>query len=166
MANLGTIQNTGSAADGADPDGDGWTNSDERPAGTDPNDRASALKIDQIQARGDDMVITFKTVSGKTYAIMSSSSLEPNLWEVARTQGLPQENIRGDGGMMQITDTDGALHPRRSGIEESDIAGAVQFLPVIERAAGEQSHAGRIHHLGGTSAVFRVGNGDPEKREG
>jgi len=71
LANLGTIQNTGSAADGADPDGDGWTNSDERPAGTDPNDRASALKIDQIQASGDDMVITFKTVSGKTYAIMS-----------------------------------------------------------------------------------------------
>ena len=60
-----TISNSGNAADSADPDGDGMTNAQEFAAGTNPTSAASVLKITQMQSSGNDMIISFPTVSEK-----------------------------------------------------------------------------------------------------
>ena len=98
LANFGTTANTGPAADTADPDGDGMTNAQEFAAGTNPNDRSSVLKINQLQLSGADYVLSFQTVAGKTYRLERSTTLQSGSWTTV------QDNIAGNGGVMQITD--------------------------------------------------------------
>ena len=105
--NFGTTTNTGNAADNADPDGDGWTNAQEFISGTDPNSRTSRLKIDQIQASGNDLVLNFPTIAGKTYRVESSDTLSADSWIPVR------DGIPGTGNLVQITDAGGAGHTRR-----------------------------------------------------
>jgi lysophospholipase L1-like esterase len=107
LANFGTINNTGSAADSADPDGDGSTNTQEFASGTNPNSRSSLLKIDQMQASGNNMVISFPTVGGKIYRVERSDTLQSGSWTTV------QNNITGTGSTMQVTDTGGAVQPKR-----------------------------------------------------
>jgi fibronectin type 3 domain-containing protein len=107
LANFGTIQNSGDAADTADPDGDGSANAQEFAAGTDPNDRASVLKVSQMQASGNDMVVSFPTVVEKTYRVERSDTLQVGSWAVVL------DNIAGTGGVIQVTDAGGAALPRR-----------------------------------------------------
>jgi alpha-glucosidase len=107
LQNFGTIDNTGNAADGADPDGDGMTNAQEFTSGTDPNSRVSLLKINQIQASGSDLVVSFATVTGKTYRLERSDTLQAGSWATV------QDNIAGSGSMVQITDANAAAQPKR-----------------------------------------------------
>jgi autotransporter-associated beta strand protein len=107
QANFGTIENSGKAADNADPDGDGWTNAQEFAAGTDPNNRASVLKISQMQANGNNMIVGFPTVAGKTYRLEYSGTLQSGSWTAV------QDGIAGTGGTIQVTDTGGAAQPQR-----------------------------------------------------
>jgi hypothetical protein len=107
QANFGTIANSGDAADGADPDGDGLANAQEFAAGTDPNSAASALRVSQIQATGNDLVVSFATVVGKTYSVEWSDTLLNNSWTVL------QSGIAGTGGLVQITDPNAAAQPKR-----------------------------------------------------
>ncbi|MEI7911727.1 MAG: thrombospondin type 3 repeat-containing protein [Verrucomicrobiota bacterium] len=95
------------AADSADPDGDGWTNAQEYASGTNPNDRASLLKINKMQRSGSDMVVGFTTVIGKTYRVERSDTLQTGSW--IKVQG----DIPGAGGTVQVADTGGAAQPRR-----------------------------------------------------
>jgi alpha-L-fucosidase len=96
---FGTSDNSGTAADNADPDGDGWTNAQEFAAGTDPNDRTSRLKIGQVQSSGSGMVVSFPTTSGKTYRVEYSTSLQSGSWTSV------QDNIAGTGSVVQVTDS-------------------------------------------------------------
>jgi hypothetical protein len=105
--NFGTTANTGNAADNADPDGDGWTNAQEFTSGTDPNSRTSRLKIDQIQTSGNDLVLNFPTVAGKTYRVERSETLADDSWTTV------QGGISGTGNLLQITDTGGSGHEKR-----------------------------------------------------
>ena len=107
LAHFGTTSNTGNAADSADPDGDGWTNAQEFASGTDPNDRTSLLKVDQMKTRGSDLLLSFPTVSGKTYRVERSDTLQAGSWTTV------QANIPGTGGTVQVTDTAGAAQPKR-----------------------------------------------------
>jgi autotransporter-associated beta strand protein len=107
LAHFGTITNSGNAADNADPDGDGMTNAQEFAAGTDPNSRASVLKIAQMQKNSSDMLLTFPSISGKTYRIERSDTLQANSWTTV------QDNIAGTGNTINITDVSGAGQPRR-----------------------------------------------------
>ncbi|BCU79546.1 LamG-like jellyroll fold domain-containing protein [Luteolibacter sp. LG18] len=107
QANFGSITGTGNAADGADPDGDGWTNAQEFASGTNPNDRASLLKLTQVQANGNDMRLRFPTVNGKTYRVERSDSLLQGSWTIVKN------NITGTGEELEVTDNGGATHLRR-----------------------------------------------------
>lgn len=105
LANFGSIQNSGSAADDADPDGDGWTNASEFISGTDPNNRASLLRITALQPSGNNLLVTFPSVSGKTYRVERSDSL--GAWTPV------QNNIAGTGNPVTIQDAGGAEQSRR-----------------------------------------------------
>ncbi len=107
LIHFGTTSGTGDAADSADPDGDGWTNSQEFISGTDPNDRTSLLKVTQMQASGNDIQLGFPTVNGKTYRLERSGTLLNGSWTPV------QENILGSGAEIQVTDTGGANQARR-----------------------------------------------------
>ncbi len=105
--NFGTVANSGNAADSADPDGDGWLNEQEYVSGTDPNNRASLLKIDPMQPSGNDMILNFASVLGRTYRVERSDSLLDSSWTTV------QDDIAGTGGPIQITDISGATQTRR-----------------------------------------------------
>jgi fibronectin type 3 domain-containing protein len=107
FANFGTASNTGSAADGADPDGDGLTNAQEYNAGTDPKSAASVLKINQVQPSGSNLVVSFATVAGKTYSVERSDTLQSGSWTAV------QSGIAGTGSTVQVTDANAATKPRR-----------------------------------------------------
>lgn len=113
LSNFDTIDNAGDAADDADPDGDGFTNAEEFLACTDPNDRTSRLQISSIAVTGNDFVISFPTVSGKSYTVEWSNTLQVGSWNIVETNSIPQENIAGTGGNIQVTDTNGSLETRR-----------------------------------------------------
>jgi glucuronoarabinoxylan endo-1,4-beta-xylanase len=104
---FGTPSNSGNAADSADPDGDGCTNAQEFASGTDPTNRASCLKINQMHASGNDMVLSFSTVTGKTYRVERSDTLQSNSWTTV------QDNIAGTGGTVQVTDSNGVGKSKR-----------------------------------------------------
>jgi len=107
LAHFGTVANSGNAADAADPDGDGMTNAQEFAAGTDPNDKSSVLTITQIAASGNDLVVSFTSMVGKTYRVDCSVTLQNGSWTTV------QDNIVGTGGVVQATDTDGAAQSKR-----------------------------------------------------
>jgi lysophospholipase L1-like esterase len=113
LANFGTIANSGNAADSADPDGDAWANAQEYASGTNPNDWASSLKISQLQASGNDLVVSFPSVAGRTYRVERSDTLQNGSWQTVLTNGVPRDNIAGTGGTIQIIDTGGAIPQKR-----------------------------------------------------
>jgi len=104
---FGTASNTGSAADDADPDGDGMTNAMEFVAGTDPLSAASCIKVSQLSLSGSNSQVSFPTVVGKTYDLKASPSLQPGSWT------LVQGGIPGTGATIQVTDSNGANQPKR-----------------------------------------------------
>lgn len=70
--------NTG-ADPNADPDGDGLRNWQEQVAGTDPNNRASYLKIDSITGSGPSSV-TFGAIAGRAYQLQAADALPGGAW--------------------------------------------------------------------------------------
>jgi hypothetical protein len=58
----------------ADPDGDGMSNYQEYLAGTNPTNRASCLRISALTANGDDLVVTWTTVGGRSYTLQTNST--------------------------------------------------------------------------------------------
>ena len=64
----------------ADPDGDGMTNIQEYLAGTNPNNPASALRIQQITSSGGSVVLQFLANSNRTYSLLFKPSLNAILW--------------------------------------------------------------------------------------
>jgi hypothetical protein len=107
LANFGAIANTGDAADGADSDGDGWTNAQEFAAGTNPKDGGSLLKIVAVTPSGGDMLVSFTSVEGKTYRLESSSTLQGGSWSTV------QDPIAGTGSAVQVADPGAAAQTRR-----------------------------------------------------
>ena len=97
----------GNAALLADPDGDGMTNYQEYLAGTDPTNRLSVFKINSTKLNGNDIIVTFPSVTGKTYQLQKTVSLVlANSWVTL------QNNIQGTGNPISITDSDAASQPR------------------------------------------------------
>jgi len=107
MENFGTSDNSGDAADSADPDKDGWTNQQEFIGGTDPNDGQSFLGIEELNTSGDDIVALFPTSLGRTYRLERSDTLLAGSWVAV------QDNIAGTGATLQVADSGAANVDRR-----------------------------------------------------
>ncbi len=106
---FGTTQNSGDAADNADPDGDGWSNANEYAAGTNPTDRNSTLSASVTRGGGADISISFASVAGRHYTVEYSETLAAGAWQAVAGAN----NLTGTGGVMQVTDSGGASHPWR-----------------------------------------------------
>lgn len=90
-----------------DPDGDGKTNIQEFLAGTSPIDAASALRITSIARAGANIVVTFPTVAGKTYALDRATVLaSPPVWSTVL------DGIAGSGQPATVSDAGAADLPR------------------------------------------------------
>lgn len=95
-----------SSAAGADPDGDGMSNYQEYLVGLNPLDPSSVFRISATERAGDDIVIGFDSVIGKSYAVEKSTTLETGSWTVV------EDNIAGTGGVVSVTDSGAAALPR------------------------------------------------------
>ena len=66
----------------ADPDNDGFSNLEECRAGTDPRNNASfQLRILSIHRSGNNVIISFTGVSGKTFRLERKGTLSDAAWE-------------------------------------------------------------------------------------
>ncbi|MEI7898656.1 MAG: family 20 glycosylhydrolase [bacterium] len=87
-------------AAGYDFDHDGMNNGDEYGAGTDPTNAASVLRLTEIgMPAGAELVLLWQSVSGKTYAVQSSTNLLAGFRDTADT------NLVAIGGTMSRTVT-------------------------------------------------------------
>ena len=62
------------AAGGADPDGDGISNTNEFLAGTNPTNSASALRIISVVRQSNDLMVTWTTAGGRTNSVEATAS--------------------------------------------------------------------------------------------
>ena len=76
-------------------------------------DRNSVLKISQTTKSGNDMVVSFPSVAGKSYRVEYSDTLAAGSWSPVLTNGVAASNIPGTGGAVQVTDTNGAVQTKR-----------------------------------------------------
>jgi hypothetical protein len=71
----------------ADPDSDGFTNAQEYALGTNPANANSAFRITNLTRTTNSVTITWSSVSGKSYKIQNSNSLNDNSWQdIANSQ--------------------------------------------------------------------------------
>lgn len=98
--------NPASAADAAlDRDGDGFTNLQEFFLGTSPANRTSTL-VPAVTFSGNDTLIAFASITGRTYRIERSDTLA-GAWMTVHS------GLAGTGSTLTATDTGGASLPRR-----------------------------------------------------
>ena len=83
----------------ADTDGDGWANSQEEIAGTNPLDQGSALRVAGIQKSAGQVDISFHSVPGRYYHLEASTTLEPDSWTPVTG------NLLATGAVSAFTDT-------------------------------------------------------------
>ena len=93
------------AAPAADPDGDGFPNSSESIAGTNPTDAASLVKIDSVTHDASGTTVAWRSVVGKSYRLQSRAQLGNGTWNAvgtpiaavgATTQKLDASGTTGD----------------------------------------------------------------------
>ncbi|MGI9086369.1 MAG: hypothetical protein ACR2HH_01290 [Chthoniobacterales bacterium] len=88
-----------------DKDGDGFTNLQEFRAGTNPNSVTGRFQFTAIARSGNDRVLAFASVAGKTYRIDYKDDL------LAATWILLEDQVSAIGSSTQITDS--GAGPRR-----------------------------------------------------
>ena len=90
----------------ADPDGDGFDNAQEFAASTDPTSAASALAIQSIAPSGNDLVVNFASVSGKSYRVQRCDDLAAGIWSTVI-------DVTATGDTTQATDPGGSTAAQR-----------------------------------------------------
>jgi hypothetical protein len=79
----------------------------QRVAGMKSRATTGAARTPGVAKSGNDMLVSFPSVSGKTYTVERSDTLQTGSWSAVRS-GIP-----GTGGTVQVTDTGGGTQPRR-----------------------------------------------------
>lgn len=87
--------------------GDDFNSLQEYLADTDPTNAPSALIITAIRPSGANFIISFASVSGKTYELDWTDDLVSGTWNPVAT------NIAGTGGIVQVTDPGATALPQR-----------------------------------------------------
>jgi hypothetical protein len=91
-----------------DADGDDFTNAEEFAAGTDPRDSTDCLCFCDTEISDADVVISFKSAAGKTYAVhYSDGSPTDGPW--THLGGA----IAGNGAWLTVFDLGGSGEPQR-----------------------------------------------------
>jgi autotransporter-associated beta strand protein len=80
LANFGTTDNSGTAADSADPDGDGCRNIDEYTVATDPNNTADVFKILTASKTPTTFTVTANGKAAHTYVLERTTNLAAGPW--------------------------------------------------------------------------------------
>ncbi|TLD70123.1 DUF1800 family protein [Phragmitibacter flavus] len=80
-----------------DEDGDGASNYEESVAGTDPRSAGDRLNVETMAIVGTDVQVSFETLTGKRYSLVSSSSPKGPTWVA---EGSP---VTGNNATMTIT---------------------------------------------------------------
>jgi hypothetical protein len=83
---------------GDDSDGDGFTNAEEFAAGTNPANPADAPGITAIQPSGTDVIVSFRTVPGKSYRVDRGDQPVSSTWSQVGT------TVPGTGEVLSVTD--------------------------------------------------------------
>jgi hypothetical protein len=65
----------------ADSDGDGFTHLQEYALGTNPMDSSSTFKVKTIERNGNELTITWSSVSGKKYQLQATTQLNSSSWQ-------------------------------------------------------------------------------------
>jgi hypothetical protein len=108
MYYFGTTQNVGSAADTADPDGDGFSNLFEYVAGLVPTDSNSRFSLQVVAGQpGQTQIIFSPIVAGRTYTVSYKTNLTDPSW-TPLTNSLSNDN----GNVRTVTDLSPGIGPR------------------------------------------------------
>ncbi|MEO5914553.1 MAG: choice-of-anchor tandem repeat GloVer-containing protein [Luteolibacter sp.] len=84
---FGTASGTGSAADNADPDGDGNTNIDEYAAGTDPDNPADVFKVLTVGKTAGTCTLAASGKAARTYILERRANLLSGTWTTVTSAG-------------------------------------------------------------------------------
>lgn len=87
LANFQTTANTGTAADGEDPDKDGQNNLAEYAAGTNPNSASDVFKVLTTQKTASAFTVTAAGKNGRTYSLQRRADLATGTWTTVVSQG-------------------------------------------------------------------------------
>jgi Concanavalin A-like lectin/glucanases superfamily len=110
---FGTSDDSGNAADSADPDGDGNSNQVEFLAGTDPTLIGSAFVIASVAHSTSETKISFPSIAGRIYALERSDTLLTDSWSLVESAGIPQDAIVGTGAVIEVIDSGASAIPAR-----------------------------------------------------
>ena len=100
LTNFASSDNTGTAADSADPDGDGQPNLSEYAAGTNPNNASDVFKVLTTQKSGSSFTVTAAGKAGRSYSLQRRADLTSGTWSAVISQG----PLAADGP-VSLTDT-------------------------------------------------------------
>ena len=104
ISSAGVVQFTAPTAVPVDTDGDGYFDSEETLAGTNPNDPSDFFKVQSLSNSPTSVGVSFHTIPSRTYQIYYSQDLSSNSWQLigtlpggaapATTQYLDTDSVR------------------------------------------------------------------------